>query len=245
MNILPRMGLLLALGFSLLTAPLANAATAAKENGQERSQPPAGVVSLYKPPHLGAPRLRMGGGVRGGEGSDAPVIHVLAPEQLGLTTAEQPTLYWHLDKATPHVVEITLNEVGGVSPLARKELTGPVAAGLHAFRLAEQDQRLTIGKEYEWFVAVVLDQEQRSQDIIAGGGLQRVAMPDGLSARLSGLGPQAAGAAYAGAGLWYDALAAMVTGASQAPAPAELANQFQTILQQEGIGGVQLTPPAN
>jgi len=246
MHALPRMVLIFALGLWLMTSHLADPATAAEEEGgQESPTPPAGAVSPYKPPPLGAPRLRIGGGVRGVAGGDAPVVHVLAPQQIGLTVAEQPTLYWHLDKETPHVVEITLSEVGGVSPLARVELAGPVAAGLHPFRLAAQGKRLALGKEYEWFVAVVLDQEQRSQDIIAGGGLQRVALPSGLPERLSGRGAKEAGAIYAGAGLWYDAIDAMVERTDKTPPLAELANQFQTILQQEGINGVQLTPLAN
>ena len=209
---------------------------------KDQTATPAAVgLALYKPPMLGAPRLRIGGGVRGTDILDAPVLHVLAPLQTGQTTMEQPVLYWHLDKPTKHEIEITVMAMGGVSPLIREVLAGPVAAGLHAFRLASQDQRLALGKEYEWFVAVILDPSQRSKDIIASGGLSLVAVPPGLQAQLSTARSVEHGLLYAGAGLWYDAINALVEGMDKAPDKTVLSGQFAAILKQEEIAGVGLT----
>lgn len=189
---------------------------------------------VYKPPMLGAPKARVGGGVRGSDLAEAPVLQVLAPDQAGATGREQPTLYWHLDRKTAYPVEVTLSEVGNALPLVQKELPAPVGPGLHALRLRGEKERLEVGKEYEWFVAVVLDPSQRSKDIIAGGGVFRVAAPAGLA-------EQASGAAYAEAGLWYDAVALLVEGLRGGE---EARAQFQALLSQVGIAGVGSEAPA-
>ncbi len=210
-----------------------------------RSTPPPANpgLALYKPPMLGAPKLRVGGGVRGTEGLDAPVLQVLAPLQSGQTTMEKPVLYWHLDKPTKHALEITVMAEGEVAPLVRELQPGPVAAGLHAFRLAGHDKTLAVGKEYEWFVAVILDPAQRSKDIIASGGLLRIAMPPGLQGQLATAKSGESGLIYAGAGLWYDAIDALVEGQDKAADKTTLGPQFSAILRQEEIPGISLTAP--
>jgi hypothetical protein len=194
---------------------------------------------LYKPPLLGAPKLRIGGGGRGVADHAHPVLQVLAPKQSGLTTMAQPTLYWYLDRATPHTVEITIMEEMGVSPLVRELLAGPVPAGLHAFRLATQDKRLELDKDYEWFVAIIPEPAQRSKDIISSGGLALIPVSTALHDQLQVAKTDELGLLYAGAGLWYDAINALAEGQNRGPKQAVLRGQFTSILQQEEITGVQ------
>src|ERR1043166_1113983 len=47
----------------------------------------------YQPPVRGAPFIRVDGGSRDGKG-DIPALCVLAPDHVGLTTREQPSLFW-------------------------------------------------------------------------------------------------------------------------------------------------------
>ena len=230
--------LLIVLGY---LSPLGLFAEAHAADGNQPHGPASGGLSFYKPPMLGAPKLRVGGGVRGAGGNDAPVVQVIAPQQTGLTTKAEPVLYWHLDKPTPHALEITVMEEGGVSPLVRVMQSGPIAAGLHAFRLTGQGKGLEIGKEYEWFVAVILDPEQRSKDIVASGGLMRVAEPEGLQGKLKAAKADEAGLIYAGAGLWYNAIDALVEGLDKGTDKPALASQFTAILKQEEIAGVPPT----
>ena len=203
-------------------------------------QEQASGLGLYKPPVLGAPRLRIGGGVRGmGGDGDVPVVQVLAPRQAGQTTLAQPTLYWHLDRATPYAVEITIMAERGVSPLARQILPGPVAGGLHAFRLQEQGKRLELGVDYTWFVAVIVQPQQRSRDALACGGLRLVDPPAGLAESVrSSVKGTGLGAVYAKAGLWYEAINALVEVPHEGPGQLGSAAQLAAFLQQEEITGV-------
>jgi len=226
------LGMLGCLGFLLAVE-----ATLAAGPPQENM---AGLGS-YRPPVLGAPRLRIGGGVRGTGDGGIPLVQVLAPRQAGQTTLAQPTLYWHLDQPTPQAVEITIMAEGAVSPLLREILPGPVAAGLHAFRLTDGDKRLERGVGYNWFVAVIVQPKQRSRDALACGGLLLVEAPVGLAEQVRDLKGSELGTVYARAGLWYEAINALVEGQSEGAGQLRVAAQFASILKQEEITGVPLT----
>lgn len=226
LGVLGLLGSLLVVGVSLAAGP-----------PQEKT---VGLGS-YKPPVLGAPRLRIGGGVRGVGDGGIPLVQVLAPRQAGQTTLAQPTLYWHLDQPTPQAVEITIMAEGAVSPLLREILPGPVAAGLHAFRLSDGGKRLERGVSYSWFVAVIVQPKQRSRDALACGGLLLVEAPEGLAERVGALKVSELAAVYAQAGLWYEAIDALVEGQSEGAEQPGVAAQFASILQQEEITGVPLS----
>src|SRR5712692_2923195 len=67
------------------------------------------------PPPL-APRGRVGSGVRGGGGEGSPLLP-LAPDHVGFTIEEQPSLYWFLSQETSLVLEFTLRDDRSISPI--------------------------------------------------------------------------------------------------------------------------------
>src|SRR5262249_9720599 len=72
-----------------------------KKNGAQPSQSKersnTASMPVYKPPLRGAPGGRVGGGTRGsGSVRDVFILSALAPDHMGLTVAEQPSLYWFI-----------------------------------------------------------------------------------------------------------------------------------------------------
>src|SRR6185503_19553254 len=144
----------------------------------EAQQKPAEAVSsdakgsssapVYKPPLRGAPGGRVGGGTRG-TGREAFILSVLAPAHTGLTTSEQPVLYWFISSPSSHPVELTLVDPQKSDPLVELRIEPPVAAGVHRVRLADHGVRLAPAVSYNWYVAVMPDTGRRSKDILAGG----------------------------------------------------------------------------
>ena len=84
---------------------------------------------VYKPPQLGAPGGRVGGGTRG-IGGDALSLVALAPNHVGLTTQAQPTFYWYLSGTPSFPLIFTLIEYKAVKPLVEKQITMPKKAGI-------------------------------------------------------------------------------------------------------------------
>ncbi len=192
---------------------------------------PTGFV--YKPPMRGAPASRVGGGSRGSGAADF-VLNVLAPDQTGLTTQAQPTLYWYASGPSTTSVEVTVIAEVAEQPLLTKNLT-VTPGGVQSIDLAKYGVTLKPDTEYEWFVSVVPDPEQRSKDITSGGTIQRVAGDPAILARAASAGERQAPRIYAETGLWYDAIDALSRLIERNPGDAELHAQRASLLEQVGL----------
>lgn len=192
----------------------------------------------YKPPLRGAPATRVGGGTRS-VGARSVTLSVLAPNETGFTTSNNPTVYWYVSEALNTPVELTLTTTeplkDAATPALEITLQPPIAKGVHAVRLADHGVSLKPGVEYQWFVAVVANPAQRSSDIITGGAIKRIADADALQTRLK-RAPQALWAAvYADSGIWYDAIDQLSQEISARPDDARLRRQRAALLEQVGL----------
>lgn len=182
------------------------------------AMPPAQAESkllLYKPPQVGAPLSRVGGGTRG-LAADAPILQVLAPDHTALTGKAQPVLYWHISQASTQPVEITITHESDADPILDKQLAAIARPGLQAIKLADYGVTLAAGEEYRWSVALISDAEQRSGDQVASATI-RYEKP---------AAPLSSTEALAGSGYWYDALDKLVQDKSP---------QIGALLEQVGL----------
>lgn len=192
----------------------------------------------YKPPLRGAPATRVGGGTRS-LGARSFTVAVLAPNETGFTTSNNPTVYWYVSEPLNTPVELTLTTTeplkDAATPALEVTLQPPIAKGVHALRLADHGISLKPGVEYQWFVAVVANPAQRSGDIIAGGAIKRLAEADAVQARIK-RAPQAAWpAVYADSGIWYDAIDQLSQQINARPDDARLRGQRAALLEQVGL----------
>jgi len=206
---------------------------------QELGKRPAAGLSMpmYQPPKRGAPGGRVGGGTRG-SGEDLPILSVLAPDHVGLTTQEQPILYWYLSKPTTLPVELAVIRSLGVqplSPLLEKRLATPAQPGVQAIRLADYGVKLVPGEQYQWFITLVVKADRRSKDIVTGGFIERTGPPEAIQAKLDQAGKESAAFVYAETGLWYDAVMALSDMIEAAPNNGLLRKQRAALLQQVGL----------
>lgn len=192
---------------------------------------------VYTPPKRGAPGGRVGGGTRGTQ-REVFVLSVLAPDHSGFTTKEQPSLYWFISNSTSLPVEVTVMDPQGVQPILETRLPSPVKAGVNRIRLSDFDVRLAPGGAYRWFVSVVPDSDRRSKDIMAGGAIERVEMPEGLKAKLAQAPKSDLPSIYAEAGIWYDTVAAISELIEAAPQDQALRKQRTELLSQVGLTGI-------
>jgi hypothetical protein len=175
----------------------------------------------------------VGGSTRGP--GTPPTLSALAPDHTGLTIQEQPSLYWYLSKPTSYPVEFTIIDDRAIQPLLERRLSGSLQPGVQRVRLADYGLRLSVGVPYRWSVALVVDPENRSRDIIAGGAIERIAPPTELHAKLARAGKTRAPYIYAEAGLWYDALTAISDLIDAAPNDRMLRQERASLLEQIGL----------
>ena len=229
MNIRRKFHLPLVLSSLAFAMTLALPATAA-ENDPTAVAPPSVNIS-FKPPLRGAPKMRVGGGVRGADTQEV-ALDVLAPESAGLTTAASPTIYWFLSDTVQESVEIAITDTRSIQDAAKPvldiQIPGPVQPGVHAVDLSKHGVTLIPGVEYQWFVAVVVDPAQRSKDVLAGGAIIRT--------EDAALGAGAADAtALAEAGIWYDAVDDLSRRIESNPGDGESRALRAALLEQVGL----------
>jgi len=205
---------------------------------QKKDETSAVAAIAYKAPLRGAPATRIGGGTRS-VGTKPMTVLVLAPNETGYTTHDKPTLYWYVSQPLEHPVELTLISLESLDaaskPAVELKLNPPTRPGVHPLSLAEHNIVLKPGVEYQWFVAAVSNPSQRSNDVVAGGTIKRVAESDAVHARLKDVSAAGRPALYAGEGIWYDAIDELSKQISAQPNNRQLRESRATLLEQVGL----------
>jgi hypothetical protein len=183
---------------------------------------------IYRPPLRGAPRGKVGAGVRGALW--LPLPHVLAPDHVALTAQEAPSLFWYVAGAIPDGVRVVFSLVDPArpDPLAEKELPRPTQPGIQRIRLDDLGVTLRPEVECEWSVALVSDADEHDLDLVSVGSILRVKEP-----RLDDAPADAA--RLAELGLWYDALEAVHDAVESHPKNAFALQQQAALLRQGGL----------
>jgi hypothetical protein len=202
---------------------------------EEPSPPKPSVGVLYVPPGVGFPGRRIGAGTRG-MGRLAS-IQILAPDHLGYTTEEQPTLYWYLAEPTTLRIDFTIRDETSVEPLLEVELPRPVRTGVHAVRLADHGVRLRTGTRYLWFVSLVPEPDRRSRDFTVGAWITR-REPDAALRRKLAEAKGREAFVCAEHGLWYDAIDVLSSRIEAAPGDGGSREQRAALLAQAGLSEV-------
>lgn len=214
-------------------ASLVASAVTAKEPAQDGR---IILAQAYKPPMRGAPATRVGGGSR--SAGFALSVNVLAPSETGYTLQEQPTVYWFASSDIDRPVELTVISTASLREAAKPALEitlqPPIAKGVHALRLADHGVRLQPGVEYQWFVAVVRNPAQRSNDVLAGGTIKRVA-DDAVRSRVEQSAQAQRPAVYAEAGIWYDAIDQLSKQIGAERGNRQLREQRAALLEEVGL----------
>jgi hypothetical protein len=150
-----------------------------------------------------------------------PALRLLAlvPPHSARTVSAHPELPWYLSELPPAPArfELTLTLIDQSDPLMRRELAAPTHSGDQRIRLDELGIELPEGREVRWTVALRVDPENPSRDLVASGWIERVPESEELRADLAAAKPLDRASLYASSGLWYDAVAELSRVAERAP----------------------------
>ncbi|HXK25940.1 MAG TPA: DUF928 domain-containing protein [Myxococcota bacterium] len=223
---------------------LAALATAEDRNPPSRTPPVAsppptstsapGAIALprYVPPVHGSPRSSVGAGTR--TAGVTAHVEAISPDPLGQTLSPSPSLYWQLSEPTSARVDFTLTDEASVAPLVEKTLSGPFAAGMHRIDLDALGVKLVPGTEYQWYVSLVSDPEERSSDVVTGG---TVLLVEGgaLREEVARVSAEERPLVLAQNGIWYDAVDALSRRIESQPSDPTPRRQLAALLEQVGL----------
>jgi hypothetical protein len=198
--------------------------------------PPPSLRLLYVAPDRGKPVKPTGGATRGSN-KKVPLMFALTPDHVGQTISAQPSLFWYIER-TPDAsmgIEFVLFDQDSNEPEVETVLAAPSHAGIQRIRLADYGVELKPGAEYEWSVALIVDPEKRSKDVVVTGWIDRIEHSGKLAARLESEGGARTASIYAEEGLWYDSFAALSDQIDGNPEDANLRSQRVDVLRQVGL----------
>jgi hypothetical protein len=188
----------------------------------------------FRPPTTGAPSVRVTGGSRG-TGNTEITLDVLAPDDSGITTREQPSLFWYQSRPAEAKFELTLLQENQVNPLVQVKVERSTKAGIQRIKLSDHGVRLTPGVEYQWVVALINDPDNRSTDLVASGVIKRIEPAADLKEKIAKATPLSLASVYAEAGIWYDALAVLSDEIEAHPENKVLQQTRTDLLRQVGL----------
>jgi len=228
-------GLILALSLLGSHSPAAASDTAtAPQSGQSADvQHP-----VYTPPKHLTPRARVGGSLRGTDGNE-PEIVALVPDHVGLTVKQTPTLNWFLSKPTTYPLFFTLNDSQKLLPVYEGPLPTPTQAGVQFIDFKTLGLMLESNVQYRWFVSAKRNPDSPSQDIVAGGMIERCEFSECLMiTTVNTTCDQNSVRTNAMASMWYEAMACVSTLIEQEPQDPALRKLRAALLRQVGLNSV-------
>lgn len=194
------------------------------------------LVYTPRPGTIGKPVMRVSGGTRGTDSKKGTILEALAPEHTGLTLKSQPTLCWFQSNVAKTKMEITINDEKTPSPVFEQAFNSPGKEGIRCLNLADYKITLAAEVEYQWFVAIVPDPEQRAVDLVGSGLISVIRPSEELAKRLANTpkGLETV-ALYASEGLWYDTIASLTALIEANPGDKKLKEQRAALLEKVGL----------
>ncbi len=176
--------------------------------------------------------------MRGTDGNE-PEIVALVPDHVGLTVKQTPTLNWYLSKATTYPLRFTLNNTQKILPIYEGTLPIPTEAGVQSIDLKSLGLTLEPNVQYRWFVSARRNADSYSEDIVAGGMIERCEFSDCLTVISPNMTcDQESVRTNAMIGLWYDAMDCVCSLIAKDPKDPSLRRMRATLLRQVGLNGV-------
>lgn len=185
-------------------------------------------------PRQGLPGRRVGGGTRGGDQplSATPLTALIPENNLALTVAESPKLFFYLPKfANQQQVEFILNDANEETVYETTFMT-PNNSGVISLSLpASTTKSLEIGKNYHWYLSIINSSGDRAADISVDGWIQRSQATPAIVAKLKNLSPLKRADLYVANNLWSDALATVADLRLSRPKDAAITAKWAQLLQ--------------
>lgn len=180
------------------------------------------------------PGRRVGGGSRGACMYSDTLVALSPQNHLIETTDSIPTLYFSMPEfEQPLNIEFVLKNVDG-DIVADKLLEVESYGGLMGLDLENQIAPLDIGEDYEWYLSLLCDENNRAQDIVVHGWIRRVSATT-LDEATTNTEIAEQVQSYQEQGLWHDAIGLLIQARQENIQEFNANELWSTLLEAEGL----------
>ena len=193
---------------------------------------------IYTPPKKITPRARVGGDVRGTDGTD-PEVKALVPDHVGMTVKETPVVNWFVSKSTSDEVVVTLRDDRSPRAFQEKTIPSTKQPGIYTINFKELGFLLEPNVQYRWFVSVIRDANQHSNNPVAGGVIERCDLSECIEPMGAKITCSFETVVHnAKAGFWYDAMGCLCNLIDSDSKNDKLRRFRASLLKEVGLNGV-------
>ncbi|MEG4326614.1 MULTISPECIES: DUF928 domain-containing protein [unclassified Microcoleus] len=183
--------------------------------------------------------------VRGGCASISQVgLTPLVPKnKIGRTVSDYPTFFFYLPKTEAESAEFILQDQSGKEiykqDLTISNLSGVIGVSIPANKNVPP---LELGKSYRWNFTVICNSQDRSSDQSESGSVRRVELSADIRSPLEKADARQKTVIYAENGIWQDALSTLAAARQANPNDAELAADWESLLESVKLGKIAKEP---
>ena len=197
-------------------------------------------------PNVGRPRRREAAAVRGGSDNftDEQLVALLPTTEPALTVSAYPTIFVSLPRTSAEKGEFLLVRGDKDEVLYETPITLPSNSGIVSVSLPNNATLppLEVGKTYRWYFLVIRKPQDRTEDMVAEGQIERVEPNPNLVAQLKTASPRDRVALYAEAGIWYDAIDSIAQLRRSSPNDTAIAADWAELLKSVGLDTISQKP---
>lgn len=176
---------------------------------------------------------------------DNPPITPLVPlmNEHQITTAAYPTLFFYIPQAYAQAPELVVSDENNQT-IYRGTFNISGQPGIVSLTLPVNSTvpELRIGKTYRWYLSVVCDRTNRSQDLVLQGSIQRIEPDQQLKLELKKADERERAAVYAMSGFLPDSLTTLAQLRREHPNDADLKTDWEDLLQSAGLEEIAQSP---
>jgi hypothetical protein len=156
-----------------------------------------------------------------------------------MTIKENPVVNWFISKPTNYEIVVTLRDDRSPKAFQEKTIPAPKQPGIYTINFKELGFSLEPNVQYRWFVSVIRDPNQHSNNQVAGGMIERCELSECLEpmgAKLTCTFETVMDNAKAG--FWYDAMGCLCNLIDAQPKDDKLRRLRARLLKDVGLNGV-------
>ncbi|MEH1877205.1 DUF928 domain-containing protein [Nostoc sp.] len=159
----------------------------------------------------------------------AALIALLPPNFYGTTVSERPTILVYLPVSNAQEAVFSLKDEAGKM---QHQMNIPVAgkAGVIAIKLPVNAPTLTVGKNYQWFLALKVNGELSPSTPYVDGWVKRIQPSAELATAMQEQDALKRATALGKNGVWYDCVATLAATYTAQPNNATLRKQWEELL---------------
>jgi hypothetical protein len=200
----------------------------------------------------GLPRRASGGASRVGRydlnasntgTSQGPMalMAMLPQNYSGTTIAARPTIMVYVPESTAQTAVFSLKDATG-NMVYQQQLSVSGQAGLVAIALPANAPALTVGQDYQWYMALQVDGELNPSTPYVDGWIQRIEASPTIAAAMAQSDPLKQAEVLGANGVWYDCAAKLAGLRASQPDRAELKQHWAELLESVGLQEVSQVP---